>query len=370
VIRGSSLGDLLGEASFEREERGEKPVVLFSTPWLVPDAGWTIAARLYARAMRDAGVDVRLMSFDERITGTTREVLDEVRGCVEKPTNRWDLQILSAPIGSPMRTAAVLANLGFDGARAALHCVFESLRVEPEVAGLLDSVNIWAQCTANRDALLTAGVSDVELIGMPWFENDPLLLVPKPDRCDRFLWVGREEFRKAPENLVRSFLEAFPKNEATLTLKVSAHRNPKPYASIEEIVAVELERVKRVMSPFKIVRGTLSGSQMLELYASHDVYCSASRGEGWDLPAYHMKLAGRRVVSTDSGGPRDFVGDGDTLVPQTGEVDGYADHDLDHLITALQLARSKPGPGSRPPQSLRSDEVGRKFKIWVERLTA
>jgi glycosyltransferase involved in cell wall biosynthesis len=375
-LRGRSAFELLEDSTLAFPRKSGSPVVLYHAPWTLPDDGWSISSRATARAMNEAGLDVRLVSFDEKAGEIHPAVMDEVRPCL-KYADRWDLHLLSTAITYKRHALASIGTLAYDSARSAMHVMFERLHIEPELAEALNSLHgVFTHCSANRDVLAEANVRDVEVIGIPWFESDPLLQVPKPTDSKKFLWVGRAEFRKSPDRLVRAFLRAFPKtDEATLTLKVSEYGTNHAYPSIDEIVEQELLRHSRVMSPFRIVYGRLSAEKMRELYASHDVYCSASRGEGWDLPAYHMKLAGRRVVSTDSGGPRDFVGDGDTLVPQTGEVldhlgHAYADHDLDHLVQALQLARSKPGPGSRPPVSLRSDEVGSKFKRWVERLTA
>ena len=67
---------------------------------------------------------------------------------------------------------------------------------------------------------------------------------------------------------------------------------------------------------------------MIELHGKNDVYVSASRGEGLDLPAFAAKLSGRLLAMTDSGGPRDFVNDGDILVPPCGLVTADTDYPL------------------------------------------
>ena len=367
-----SLGDLLGEATLRRPsvQKSDRKTVLFHTPFARRDDGWSIAARRYARAMHDAGLDVRLVSFDEAPGELDQGVVAEVGHCL-KYADRWDLHLLSTAVTHVRHTSASVSTLGYDRAPAAMHVVFERLRVERLLAEILNNLTgVWAQCSANRDALLRAGVREVELVGMPWFEDDPLLKLPKPERCDRFLYVGRVEFRKSPERLVRAFSRAFKPGEASLTIKLSRYTGMSSDDQMKEF-----ETAVAADPNVTVLNGELHPAEMLRLYAEHDVYCSASRGEGWDLPAYHMKLAGRRLTMTDSGGPRDFAADGDALVPIRGEVEDalghpYADHNLDDLVAALQLARSKPGPGSRPPEHLRSDEVGRKLRAWVERLTA
>lgn len=369
-----SLGELLEGATLSPRQRvksdRDRPTVMFHTPFARPDDGWSVAARRYARAMHEAGLDVRLVSFDEAPEELDPSIVAEVGACL-KYADRWDLHLLSAAVTHWKHTAACVSTLAYDAAPGAMHVVFERLRVEPELAEVLNNLSgVWAQCSANRDALVRAGVRDVELIGMPYFDDDPLLQIPKPDRSDRFLYVGRVEFRKSPERLVRAFTMAFKPGEASLTIKLSKYSG---YGS--DVQSHEFWTAVDANPNVTVLQGELARDQMESLYANHDVYCSASRGEGWDLPAYHMKLAGRRLAMTDSGGPRDFAADGDALVPVTGEVldllgHPYADHNMDHLVEALQLACSKPGPGSRVPEHLNSRVIGRKFREWVERLTA
>ncbi len=123
----------------------------------------------------------------------------------------------------------------------------------------------------------------------------------------------------------------------------------------------------------------LTRGEMLSLHANHDVYCSASRGEGLDLPAFAAKLAGRKLCITDSGGPRDFVGEGDVLVPACGSVPAdpsykwgasatYADFRFDDVVAGLQRARSEPQRGERVPAEFRAQHVGKLFREWVGEL--
>jgi glycosyltransferase involved in cell wall biosynthesis len=370
--------------------------VLFHTPWRRSDDGWSIAARAYARAMALGGLDVHLLDWAgprELLPKPTDEVLDEVRGLTD-PVSEWDCRILSCVVEGGERMRRVLGGQQLGRGPQGFHCVFERQQIDAELAELLNGLEgVWAQCSFNRDVLRACGVRRVALIPQPYFDDDPLLAVPPPSDSRRFYWIGRFEPRKAPDLLVRAFLRAFKPGEATLTLKLSPYpHDPGPrgrhYPSAEEVILHELyerdiERAgwtpRSACTAIRVVRQKLSRSQMLLLHANHDVYCSASRGEGLDLPAFAAKLAGRKLCVTDSGGPRDFVADGDEIVPTCGSVAAdasypwpegstYADFRLEDLVAALQRARGSEQRGARVPEAHRSERVGQLFREWVGEL--
>jgi len=267
-----------------------------------------------------------------------------------------------------------------DVGKQVYHCVFERGYIEPQLAADLNRLDgVWAQCKANRDVLIQHGVSNVTLIFHPYFDTDPHLKIPPPKESRRFYWIGRFELRKAPDNLVRAFMRAFvPSDGCTLTLKMSMY-NFEPYAEPEDIIEEEARLNPKWSSwqdSIKIIRGRLTREEMVQLHANNDIYASASRGEGLDLPSFAAKLSGRQLVLTDSGGPKDFMNDGDLLVPATrtipadpiytwGEGATYNDYKLEDLISALQNAHASQPRGSRVPPEFRAENVGKTFREWV-----
>jgi glycosyltransferase involved in cell wall biosynthesis len=270
--------------------------------------------------------------------------------------------------------------------------VFERRSIEPEMAGVLKKLSgVWVQCSMNRDVLRDAGVTDnVGLIKYPYFDENPLLKLESPKEVKTFLYVGRFEPRKSPENVLRAFMRAFRPGEAKLILKLS----PLVWTFSFEIMSPEAVIIYELVEPdvvkngwtvsnwrdsIQLVRGKLSMEDMTRLYASADAYVSSSRGEGLDLPCFASKLAGRRVLTTASGGPEDFVGDGDIVVPATGRVDAhprydwgdgawYIDYQLDDLIAGMQALRSRPVGNGRdwPMQEHRAERIGRELKVFFE----
>lgn len=378
------------------EPRDGRPIVFFRTPWEKMDDGWDIAARAYARAMEMGGIDVRVSSWDQFVgTHSSKEGWDdppvtpdagsmEEIGHLLRAPKDWDAHIYSSPLlgAKEMHTQFVWLRDNDVGVQA-YHCVFERGYIEPQLAEDLNGLDgVWAQCQANRDVLVKHGVKNVSLIYHPYFDTDPHLKIPPPKESKRFYWIGRFELRKRPDLLIRAFMRAFAQSDGcTLTMKMSMY-NFEPYAEPEDIIEEEARlnpKWKNWKDSIKIIRGRLSREEMVQLHASNDVYASASRGEGLDLPSFAAKLSGRQLVLTDSGGPRDFMNDGDLLVPTTGQIPAdpiytwgegatYNDHKLEDLIAALQKVRTSRPTGSRVPPEFRAENVGKAFRSWVEKL--
>src|SRR5262249_17074513 len=99
----------------------------------------------------------------------------------------------------------------------------------------------------------------------------------------------------------------------------------------------------------KIYEMRFSGAQIRSLHEACDVYLTLSHGEGFDMPAFDGKLAGNLMVYCPSGGPQDFAGEHDVLVPYSGELychpmygwpDGsiYDDYSMGDAMSALRRA--------------------------------
>lgn len=365
--------------------------VLFETLWHDYSDGWSIASRAYARALAASGVAVQLRSWMAALEEPSPEVLAEVGHLLHPLPGERDFYLFSCTLSGLERASYSIDKLQRVSRPRAFYTMFERCQVEPVLAASLNELDgVMVPCSANLDALRAAGCTTASYVPYPYFPDDPHLALPPPRREPRsFLWVGRWEPRKAPHRLVEAFLLAFGPGEATLTLKVG-HVPWPGYPEPEEAVAAALgdprvasrwKTVRQVDEAVRLVRGRLSPAQMLALHASADVYTSASRGEGIDLPSMSAKCASRRVVTTDSGGPRDFLTETDILVPKTGEVPcearyrwgpgaTFADHDVEALAAALQTARADTRPPERISPRFAAENVGREFRAWVEGITS
>lgn len=371
----------------------ERVAVLFNTPWTHPAEGWAIASRAYARAMHLGGIDVALKDWSRphvMLTGSLDpEVREEVAELLKDERNSQNsLHIFSSNLQSAayMGVLDVMLN---NPEPQAYYCVFERRSIEPELAEKLNRLDgVWVQCHMNERVLHQDGVKNVTLIRYPFFDDDPHLQLEKPTREPRrFYYIGRFEPRKAPDNVIRAFMRAFKPGESELTIKTSPLPFAETYPSPHHIILEELGKngwtADNVGESIQIVEGRLSKQAMLELHADHDVYVTASRGEGLELPVWAAKLAGRRIVTTASGGPEDFLDpEVDILVPATGLIPAdkayqwgpdatYIDYDLDEVIAAMQRARSEPACGTRTwPgwEKHRAEKVGVALKEWITSL--
>lgn len=394
---------------------------LFETLWYDEADGWAIASRGHARAMINAGLDVRMQSWmplmgrhvdqhelqtlsqeeiaslivpPEKLTELINPAALEEIGGVERIYQKgspFGFYLFSTTLGGPAFVTSPLNMLLNYPRPRAFYTMFERCHVIPETATKLKQLDgVWVLCSKNAEELQRHGVNAVT-IPPCYREDDPVRLkrrykVRGANEPLRFYWIGRNEPRKAMDNVVRAFLRAFRPGQATLTLKMSPIKwrgdvITASQAAEEEIAKDPAWNVVEAAQAIQIVDARLTREEMAQLHADHHVYVSASRGEGWDLPAFEAKLVGNRVISTDSGGPRDFIhaDEGDHLIETTGEIsahprywwgDGatYIDYDVNEIVSAMQAAYEQ----EQPPLTLDNLEqfqqknIGQQIKRWVE----
>jgi len=367
------------------------PVVMFETLWADVSDGWAIAARVYARAMKMAGATVYLHSWLGILEELAPEVIEEVGEMSSPcPEGKWDFYMFSTPLASPEIMHEPLQMLSQARAPRTFYTMFERTSVQGAIVDQLNCLDgVMVPCMMNADGLKDAGCKNAVWIPYPYFDDDPHLKLETPrGQARKFLWIGRWEPRKAPHMLIRAFLLAFKPGEAELTLKLGlAEWKTTLYMPPESVAQIELDYAdvrrngwtkEKIQESIHVIRGRLTPREMLELHQKNDVYVSASRGEGIDLPSFHAKLAGRRVVTTDSGGPVDFLTENDVLVqtPATiaaidyenlwGRGSRYRDYSIDDLVAALQHAVSMPHKQYVMPEQHRAELVGQRLLNWIE----
>lgn len=365
------------------EVRSSAPIVLFHTHWEKLYDGWAIASRANARAMEMAGIDVRLLSWQQEARERDPEVEAEA-GRFDQSSPVWDLHLFSSTLGSAANMRSFFNSLLSQPGKHAFQAMFERKYIEPELVGFLNTTaGVWTMCGTNYRVMAECGVKNITHIPLPYFDDDEHLQIQPPKEHKKFYWIGRFEPRKAPDNLIKAFMRTFKPGEAELTLKLSPLPGSIPYPSPEAVILDELTSSSNGWDVFNwrrhiyIIREKLSGLDMVRLHANNDVYVSASRGEGLDLPSYCAKMAGRTLLLTDSGGPKDFMTGNDWLVPATGEVDAdpgykwgpgatYNDYSFDALCGALANARAARPTGCRLPEEFRAEHVAPRFKQWID----
>jgi glycosyltransferase involved in cell wall biosynthesis len=366
-------------------------IVEYRTPWS-RYTGWCIAARGYARSMELADIRVHLTSWMQseqqdvlRYRPPPIDIMAEVIKMLESPGRDPDVSVLSSTLGATSTIA--FENWPKQPGASVIYTTFEREQVSKDIVRQMNRLDgVWVPCTWNAQTLVDCGVSADRVRVFPhvYFDDDPLLqLAPSPAR-NSFLWIGQWEPRKAPHNLIRAFLSEFHWNEgARLTLKTGGLWTLGDYPAPETVIEAEAARYgwkkDDALAAIQITRSVLKNADIVKLYNNANVYVSASRGEGFDLPCFQAALAGRTIVTTDSGGPRDFISGSDFLVKRTGSVpihpaynygegSKHIDYDVNELADKMRAAgESEPAPKTDLSR-FRAEYVGKELSEWFASL--
>lgn len=340
-----------GEPFFKKgKEAPHKDGINYIAQWENYADGIAIAARRHARALRNSGIPLFLQS--ENYTHTNlgvstfadhrdipKIVLKEVEDIIEpKHKNaclliRHTLPVLHMleSIVFPRATRFIEDKSFLDTLRnrTVLFSAYEEDKIPERRAKLMNMLGqLWTTSQSGRDALVRSGVDEikVKVVNHPFYGKDPIANVERSSpagRPFRFLNISKWESRKAQHELMGAFLDAFtPDDGVELIMKVNSFSTPKGYPKDwEESLDIWTSRMTDkwtkglALSKIRlIVDKRLTRRELAELYAQSDVYVSAGRAEGFDLPAFDAKLSGMRLVTADNGGTRDFRTPGDITV--------------------------------------------------------
>jgi glycosyltransferase involved in cell wall biosynthesis len=170
---------------------------------------------------------------------------------------------------------------------------------------------VWTFAESSKEAFVRSGVTvPIQVIPHPL---DPHLFTPPakaeqpllgPDRRPlrsetfKFLSVFQWIPRKDPMRLLLAYLTEFTPDEDTV-LVIRAHLAE---ADVDEIARHVAKVRQGVLLPHPhprvlLVPGILTDAEMGELYRSVDCYVTASKGEGFGLPAHEALASGVPVIA-------------------------------------------------------------------------
>jgi hypothetical protein len=390
----------------------------YYAPWEDPFDGFAEHSRRNALALATTGVPVQLRSINPGgqlpFDGAGNFVLSKARRRVAKRMESLLLTTVTqygVQVYQLVGRAADFQNVVTHGQMdpealrtinryTVIYTVFERGKVsEHFVAPLKRAGQVWVACQQNAEVLVAAGLSPghVRIVPMPYFDDDPLLKLNERKRLPgvpRFYHIGKWEPRKQHHRIIGAFMLAFKPSEARMWIKTSSHA-PKmgdyPRSPAESVHRwLEHNRilwngwtVENVNRSIYFIQEAITEERIRELHRLGDVYVTLSQGEGFDMPAFDAKLAGNLMVYTPSGGPRDFHGERDVLVPSTGQVEAhpfygwekgatYLDYDLDAAAKAMRNAASAVRAGQRCRgtflTSYQAKAVGQRMRQHLEEL--
>jgi len=381
-IGGSPFGDDTMPPFKEGQPSEHALGVLYQGPWESMADGFNEHVRRCARALALTGCPVHLRGFLPPDTSRARYCSPEIDAIAQTSINRYSVQvnqvIVTPAVAQRMVVHRYLSAKEMQDINRyrVVSTVLERDRVSPDIVRSLQQMaQVWVACHANRDTLVRCGLAPerVKVVPIPYFPDDPLLAlrgrVRKPG-VPRFYHIGKWEPRKAQDQIILAFMQAFKPGEAHLVLKTTLWSPPKndSYPMNPEIAIAKAIHAgvrgwtdKNWKSSIEIISDRLTDRQLLALHRFGDVYVTLSRGEGFDMPAFDAKLAGNVLVYTPSGGPQDFAGAGDYLVSATEMVPchpfyswepdaQYLDFDVTQAAEALRRAGQWPDLNHDPVQ--------------------
>jgi glycosyltransferase involved in cell wall biosynthesis len=245
---------------------------------------------------------------------------------------------------------------------------------------------VWVPCCRNRKVLIDSGVpaEKVFVVPHPLPATDPIWSTRMRKHANvRLLTVGKWEPRKGQHELIGAFLRQFKPDESVeLTMKYSSFGvwENYPLGPKESIVAWLLDETVRsngwtsenVGSRIRLYNRMFSRLDLLRFFAESDIYVSAGRAEGFDMPALDAKLMGLRLVVMGHGGAEDFCTPTDVLwdSPIEDAHPGYgwkgakwSGHRISDIQSALQMAVNMADSRQQPILAQRYSEeyVGREM---------
>jgi glycosyltransferase involved in cell wall biosynthesis len=404
----ANIGPATNEVAPGGRPANTQDSVLWVGPWFRIADGFNEHVRRAALALSRAGASVHLRATNITALGEPPDegVSEEVCKLAEQDTgsyryavhqmvfNREGIRVaLNVPenIGLPQVAIEHLRK------QRIVYTVFERDDIPAEDGIVLAQAGqVWVACQDNADAVLRAGVprERVHVVPCPFMPDDPLLALQGRTRkpgVPRFYHVGKWEPRKEQRNILKAFLLAFRPGEAQLYLRSSPMRvqlADYPSSPTEALAQLLEEPAVQAMGwttrdpvalaqAIKIIEVPLALPKLIELHGACDVYVSLSRAEGFDMPAFDAKLAGNRLIYTQTAA-RDFAGEADIMVPRTGTLDAhpvynwigatYGDYDIADAVAAMRASAEAVRAGAPSPRDLSAwslEQVGKKMHVLL-----
>lgn len=208
---------------------------------------------------------------------------------------------------------------------------------------------VWVPTDFNRRGFLESGlrrpISVIPLgVDVNYFHPE---IRGHPNPLGEFVFLSNFEWgeRKEPWMLLKVFNETFSSRESVRLLCKIINRDPSVHV-VDEIRKLALKESGGKIS--FLFNREFPYYQLGSFYKSADVYVSAGRGEGWDMPLMEAMACGLPSIATDWGAHKDFVHEGNSYplqirrtVPAVAKCPYYegfswADPDPDHLRFLLR----------------------------------
>jgi len=316
-------------------------------------AGQGEAARLYLRALREAGVSTQTTNVrvaDVMPASPAAGLMPQAPGEIEQSELERDADVnLICVNGLELRAFAATRPPGyFTERRCAGVWAWETDAVPEtmiEAAGLLDEIWVYSRYVAD----VLAPALDVPVVVMPL-----PAVPPRPrgagvtlDLPDAFTFLFAFDFlatlgRKNPLGTIEAFKRAFEPGEGP-NLVLKAINGSLQWQALEEVRGAIASR-----ADIHLIDRVMSGDDKAALFDHCDCYVSLHRSEGYGLSIAEAMALGKPAIATGYSGNREFmtptnsylvdyelvgVEAGNEVYPADGR---WAEPDLDHAAQRMR----------------------------------
>lgn len=333
-------------------DTGERRPGVDVVGYLTADLGVGEAARLVARSLRAAGVDVSLSAWartESRLGDTSLDIDDSpCHRTAVLAVNADQLPALGEELGGSFLRGRYVIGQWFWELEEAPSWFAPAFRYVDE---------IWAPTTFIARTIQSVAPRRIEVVHMP-----PAIVAPTPSESPSCIGTGPYTFlfvfdylsvlrRKNPVGLIDAYTAAFPEpGIARLVLKTinSEFR-------IEE--AEQVRWLVRNRPDIQVVDAYKSRSEVARMMTDADCYVSLHRSEGLGLTIAEAMALGKPVIATNYSGNTDFMTDQTSVaipwsrVPVGEAGEGYpptstwAEPDLEAAARAMRHLALHPEEG-------------------------
>jgi glycosyltransferase involved in cell wall biosynthesis len=276
------------------------------------NSGYAEAGRNNVAALHMAGIDVatEAVSFEQfRSNLGPKGAL--VKELSKKEHTSPDVQIIHlTPQHFPVMKHKTAYNIGY--------ATWETSLLPPGWAEMMNTMDeIWVPSQHNIDVFYKSGVNvDIRCFPHTFDMNEAGQTgesVVQAIADDEYMFYGIFQWleRKNPLGLLIAYLTEFSKDENVVLLLKTYLMTPGKESELETL-RYALSEVKQKLwlgdyPRVLLVTSLLSSDQIASIHTRGDCLVSLNRCEGFGLPIAEAMLAGNPVITTNYGGPVDFI---------------------------------------------------------------